>query len=106
MELLEDSDIDLVEVNMARKITALQLSLTEFVKGLSKHQRSAATHIGLFLEERNAKPYALPVHCISYATLTDNKARELVNKVMQEMVNRGMRVAGMFQIVHYQRLCV
>ena len=45
MELLQDSDIDLVELNMARKITGLQLSLTEFVKGLSKHQRTAATHI-------------------------------------------------------------
>ena len=109
MELLQDSDIDLVEVNMARKITALQLSLTEFVRGLSKHQRTAATHVWAILispEERNAKPYALPVQCIPYVGLTDNKARELVNKVIQGMVNRGMHVAGMFQIVHYLRLCV
>lgn len=84
---------------MARKITGLQLSLTEFVKGLVKHQRTAATHIWAILishEERNAKPYALPVQCIPYVGLTDNQARELVNKVIQEMVNRGMRVAGMF----------
>lgn len=99
MELLQDPNIDLVELNMARKITGLQLSLTEFVKGLSKHQRTAATHIWAILispEERNAKPYALPVQCIPYVGLTDNQARELVNKVIQEMVNRGMRVAGMF----------
>ena len=84
---------------MAWKITGLQLSLTEFVKGLSKHQRTAATHIWAILispEEGNAKPYALPVQCIPYVGLTDNQARELVNKVIQEMVNRGMCVAGMF----------
>ena len=90
--LLQDSNIDLVELNMPQKITALQLSLTELAKRLSKHQHILQLHTyGLI-----AKPYALPVQCTPYVRLMDNKAQEVVNKVIQEMVNRGMHETGMF----------
>ena len=39
-------------------------------------------------EERNRKPYALPVQCIPYKGLTDAKVRHLANKVIHEMTLR------------------
>ena len=45
-------------------------------------------------EERSKKPYALPIQCVPYKGLSDNKVRELANHVIHEMVIRGMKVAG------------
>ena len=46
-------------------------------------------------EDRRRKPYAIPVQCIPYRSLTDAKARELASVVICEMVKRNMKVAGM-----------
>ena len=78
---------------MPQKITALQLSLTELAKRLSKHTEHI---LQLHTYGLIAKPYAFPVQCTPYVRLMDNKAQEVVNKVIQEMVNRGMCEAGMF----------
>ena len=47
-------------------------------------------------EERNRKPYALPVQCLPYKGLKDSEIWDIGNKVIQEMHKRGMKVAGMF----------
>ena len=45
-------------------------------------------------EERNQKPYALPVQCMAYKGLSDSKVRELANKVITEMIKMKMKAAG------------
>ena len=45
-------------------------------------------------EERNKKPYALPIQCLPYKGLSDSKVRELANHIITEMVQRKMKVAG------------
>jgi len=71
--------------------------MTSLVKGVTHHHRTAATHILVFMishEEQWKRPYAIPVQCIPYKGLSDAKVRELANKVINEMTNRGMKVAG------------
>ena len=36
----------------------------------------------------------MPILCIPYKGLSDAKVRELANKIITEMTNRGMKVAG------------
>ena len=45
-------------------------------------------------ENRQQKPYALPVQCIPYKSLTAAVARSLINNLVQEMVNMEMEVVG------------
>ncbi len=45
-------------------------------------------------EERNKKPYALPVQCLPCGTLKDDELQSIVDKLIEEMVKRGMKVAG------------
>jgi len=45
-------------------------------------------------EGRQRKPYALPIQCVLYTGLTEKQARVIVNKVIQEMHDRGMQVTG------------
>ena len=87
------------EDEVSLRITDLQSELTKFVKILTRHQRTAATHclvIMISAEERNRKPYALPVQCLPYKGLKDSEIRDIGNKVIEDMHKRGMKVAGMF----------
>lgn len=49
-------------------------------------------------EERNSKPYAIPIQCMPCAGLKDNELRELLNKIVQEMTARSMKISGEFNI--------
>ncbi|XP_065914473.1 uncharacterized protein [Dysidea avara] len=83
--------------NIPRSMAEIQKNLTTFIKGITRHQRIPASHVLVFMisnEERRNKPYAIPVQCIPYKSLTDLKVRELANKVIQEMTSRKMKVAG------------
>ena len=46
--------------------------------------------------QRNQKPYALPISCIPYDSLSESKARVHVNNVVAEMEKRNMKVTGMY----------
>ena len=94
---IEDENYDPVEQNTAKTLKSLQSKLIETVKRLSKHQRTAATHILVVMvspENRSRKPYALPVQCLPINALKDQQVRDLVNQVIAAMVERGMKVAG------------
>ena len=43
------------------------------------------------------KPYAIPIQCIPYKSLSDFKVRELANLIVGEMTSRKMKVAGMYK---------
>ena len=96
-ERLDDPQFDMVRENVASKLVSIRSQLAECVKKLSKHQRTPATHIFVFMistETRQRKPYALPVQCLPIAALKDRQARELANKVISSMLERNMKVAG------------
>ncbi len=95
---LEKSAIDREHDNIARTVTHLREELAKFVKALTRHQRTAATHCLVLMispEERKRKPYALPVQCLPYVSLKDREIRDISNKVIAEMHKHGMKVAGM-----------
>ena len=86
-----------VQDNIPSQLSSLCQKLTSFIKGITRHQRTAATHVLVFMisaEDRRKRPYALPVQCIPYKGLTDAKIRELANKIIVEMTKRKMNVAG------------
>ena len=71
--------------NILSHLRSLRLKLTSFIKGVTRHQRTPATHVLVFMistEDRRTKPYALPVQCIPYKGLTDAKICELANKII------------------------
>ena len=83
--------------NIPSQLTAVHKQLFAFIKGVTRHQRTPATHVLVFMinsEDRRKKPYALPVQCIPYKGLTDAKIRQLANSIISEMVKRKMNVAG------------
>ena len=88
---------DLVKENLAANLTSTCVSLEEAAKKLIRHQRTAATHIMVFMispESRNHKPYALPVQCLPITVLKDQQCRELANQIIAAMVKRNMKVVG------------
>ena len=89
---IQDENYDLVKENVPRKLMSICTSLKDAVKLLSKHQRTAATHLFVIListESRCSKPYALPVQCLPIAGLRDRQARDLANSVITSMTERG-----------------
>ncbi|XP_065911420.1 uncharacterized protein [Dysidea avara] len=83
--------------NIPSQLKEIRTNLVAFIRGITRHQRTAATHILVFMisnEERRKKPYAIPVQCLPYKGLTDGRVRELSNKLIEEMTKRKMKVAG------------
>lgn len=88
--------------NFASKLTSFREKLTALYKSVTRYRRTAATHILVIMispEDRKTKPYALPVQCVPYKGLKDMEVRELIDKVIEEMVGRGMKVAGMYILI-------
>ena len=67
-----------------------------FVKQVTKYKRTAATHILVVIspEERDVKPYAVPIQCLVYKSLKDDEVRQICNGVIEEMLARKMKIAG------------
>lgn len=55
-------------------------------------------------EERNKKPYAIPVQCLAYVSLADEAVHGNCNTILKEMTTRNMKVAG--KIYMYTRVCL
>lgn len=63
--------------NVPRRLATVRDNLSSFVKRVTRHRRTAATHLLVFMissEERNRKPFALPVQCLPYKGLSDVKS--------------------------------
>lgn len=83
--------------NIPNQLQVIRRTLAAFIKGVTRQQRTAATHILVFMiseETRRRKPYALPVQCLPYKGLADSKVRRLANEIIREMCKRQMKVAG------------
>ena len=62
------------------KLDGVKSAAEEFIKGVTRQQRVAATHCLVIMispEDRNRKPYAFPVQCLSYKGLKDRQVREM-----------------------------
>ena len=98
-EIVADPSLDLMDLNIARRLSNIRDTVTGIIRDLSRHQRAVATHIFVFMissEQREAKPYALPVQCIPYKSLNQQQMRHLVSSLIKEMTSRGMKIAGEF----------
>ena len=94
--------------NIPSQLKEIRTNLVAFIRGITRHQRTAATHILVFMisnEERREKPYAIPEQCLPYKGLTDGRVRELSNKLIEEMTKRKMKVAGECVYTHMQSYC-
>lgn len=103
MEKMEYPDYNAVEDNFQRKLASTKQLLLDAVKKLSKHQRTAATHVLVFMispESRNRQPYALPVQCLLIRGIKDKTIRGMADKIIAAMVDRKMNVAGMYYNVY------
>ena len=69
----------------------------EIAQGMCRLIRTPASHALVFMispEERVRKPYAFPVQLVPCRSLTDEKLRELVQKVVVKMEEMGMNACG------------
>ena len=103
-ELAEGSEERFVALNAARRLSLLRKKMLEFLQGLYRFRRQTATHIFVLMispEQHDSKPYAIPVQCIPYISLKHSMCRNLVNNLIAEMHQRGMKVAGVFRVTYY-----
>ena len=97
VDRVNDHNYSLVANNVAAYLGSLHGRLTEAVKLITRHQQTEATHTFVFMissETRNCKPYALPVQCLPIALLKDAQVRDLANKIVAVMRQKGMKVTG------------
>lgn len=109
LEQLSDDATNIVTLNCARYLSSLQGRLQTFISLVSRHKRSAASHILVTMispDSRNKKPYAVPVSFVPYIGLTEVKGRRLINKIVKEMNSRGMSVAGIIFMYTCTIMCV
>ena len=97
IQVVDDRTTDMIQANVADRLGNIRKSLSTFICDLSRHQRSPASHIFVFMissEQRNVKPYALPVQCLPYHSINQQVMRRLVSNLVKEMKSRGMNVVG------------
>ena len=81
-----------VSVNLA----TLKKKLEDYVKGLYFKKREAALLLFMISDnQRNQKPYAIPVRVIKYTSITDAKIRELREELRVAMKGIGMVTVGL-----------
>ena len=98
-DLAEASETSFLSLNVPRRLTMLRERLLTFLQGLYRFRRVPATHLFVLMispEQRDSKPYALPVQAVPYVSLKHSTCRKLVNNLVSEMTRRGMKVAGVY----------
>lgn len=94
-EHLADESKSLRDIN--RHLSHIQDPLKDFIKAITWHRRTPATHVLVTLispSDRNRKPYALPVCCLAYSGLNESAARTHISAVIKEMQKRDLKVEG------------
>ena len=84
------------EQNVTNQLRLIQQRLVTFIKGVTRHQRTAASHILVFIISSEDQRKKLPVQCVPYKGLSDCKVRVVANHIVSEMVKRKMNVAGIY----------
>ena len=74
----------------------------QYLQNLFKKKRTCATHILVFMiaeEQRDSKPYAIPVQYIPYKGIRDQEVRDLTKEIKVQMTNADLKVVGKFSIL-------
>lgn len=74
----------------------------QYLRNLFKKKRTCATHIMVFMvadEQRNSKPYAIPVQYIPYKGIRDQEVRDLTKGIKVQMTNADLKVVGELSIL-------
>lgn len=100
----EDEEFDWIASNMAAQLCNLRKKMECYVHRVSRFRRTHILVIMISPEERNLKPYAMPIQCIPYAGLGDMQVRSLIDKVVEEMKKRGMKIAGVYFMLFLWKL--
>jgi len=96
-DLSDGSEEEFVSANVPLRLCDYRKKLLSFLQSTYRFKRTPATHIFVLMispEQRNRKPYALPVQCVPYTSLKHKTCRKLLNDLITEMHNRQMKVAG------------
>ena len=96
-QIADTTEERFISCNTPRQLTTFRSSVLKFLQNVHRFRRVAATHIFVFMispEQRDRKPYALPVQCIPYTSMKHGMCRQLVNNLISEMTKKGMKVAG------------
>lgn len=99
IDTISSKMVDLIEVNFAHQICNIRAIVASLISDLSCYQRIPATHIFVMMisnELWDTKPYAYPVQCLPYHSITNQQMRELIKNLVKEMTYRGMKIAGNF----------
>ncbi|XP_065905627.1 uncharacterized protein [Dysidea avara] len=95
---IEHCTADLFQLhNVPNKLTSIRSRLLQFVKRVEHFKRVPASHVFVLMisaEQRNRKPYAVPVQCVPYAGLKEKDIRNLVSALCRQMIQYGMKVSG------------
>ena len=78
-----DDAIDKIETNVARQLSGIHETATTLSRDLLWHKHVSATHTFVMMiscEHRNIKPYSLPVQCLPYYSINQQKLRQLIRK--------------------------
>ena len=97
LDRLMNAECNLVQENIPKQLADLRSDAVCFIEGVTRSKRVAAIHLLVFMispEDRQQKPYALPIQCLPYTGMPKNVIRALANKLILEMESRGMKVAG------------
>ena len=100
IEVVDDPTTDMIHANVPHQLENVRKSVSAFTRDLSRHQRVPASHIFVMMissEQRNFKPYAIPVQCLPYHSINQQVMRTLVSDLVREMTLRGMKFSGTFK---------
>ena len=70
-DLAEGPEDRFLVLNAPQRLSQLRKKMLVFLQGLYRFHRQAATHIFVLMispEQRDSKPYALPVQCVASST--------------------------------------
>ena len=73
----------------------------QYLRNLFKKKRTCATHVIVFMvadEQRNSKPYAIPIQYVPYKGIRDQKVRDLTKEIKVQMTNAHLKVVGKLHI--------
>ena len=93
LDSLENGSETMANTRANHRLSQVKSLLQDIVKGFYRYCRTAATHVLVIMistETRTKKPYALPIQCLPYRSLTDSEIWGLLNSV----IKLGMKVAG------------
>lgn len=91
MDLLTNPLTDFYQLHLPQHLVKLMEWLLTVVKAANQYKQRPATHLFIFMISPERRPYALPVQCVSCASLKCSELRCLTTELVKEMVKRGMK---------------